>query len=90
MRNYCRLPFWALMLVGMASIGIIYPTASAAPGTYDPNPWLEDLGETRVALATKYANLDWVVLEHETNLTALFNQAQEHIKSASPGRALHL
>ena len=40
----------------------------AAPAVaFDGTAWREDLAQVRETLATKYANLEWVVFDHETD-----------------------
>jgi hypothetical protein len=58
--------------------------ANCAAGTasYDSKPWLEDLEQTREALSTKYANLEWVVIEREVDLESLFTDAKAQLQSA--------
>jgi hypothetical protein len=41
------------------------------------------LEQTRAALAAKYANLEWLALERETDLTALFADTKTRISNAS-------
>jgi hypothetical protein len=61
------------------------PPASAAGAAtpYDARPWLADLEQTRTALADRYANLEWVVFEHETNLALLFADTKLRVNSAA-------
>jgi hypothetical protein len=59
------------------------PVAIVFPTSFDTKPWLDDLNETQQALATKYANLEWVVFERELNLAALFEETKQRILSAS-------
>src|SRR5580658_6500911 len=61
---------------------LMAPAVAFAMAPYDPKPWLEDLAQVRDALLTKYANLEWVVLEREVNLKLLFDDAKAHIESA--------
>jgi hypothetical protein len=49
---------------------------------FDRTPWLEDLAQVRQALATKYANLEWVVFDHETDLQKLFAETETRIEKA--------
>lgn len=63
--------------------GAIASAQPALPAAYDPAPWLQDLDQTRQALATKYANLEWAVFEHETDMTALFSETTQRIETAS-------
>jgi Peptidase family S41 len=71
------------MLIGMSVIIFIAPSIAAAAPVYDPKPWLEDLEQTREALSTKYANLEWVVIEREIDLASLFAEAKAQLQSAA-------
>ena len=65
-------------------------TASAAAGTFEPKPWIDDLEQVKEALATKYANLEWAVFEREMDLQKLFADTQgriEHATNESEARA---
>src|SRR5476649_1986694 len=54
------------------------------PAPFELKPWLEDLDQVREAVATKYANLEWVVLEREIDLAALSAaEAITQLQSAS-------
>jgi len=57
------------------------PLSRAAPAPFEHKPWLEDLNQVREAIATKYANLDWVVVEREVDLPALFADAKARIET---------
>ena len=72
MRIVCAIGLMALCLHG----------ANAA-SSFDPTPWREDLAQAREAVSTKYANLEWLVLEREVDLPALFADAEASINSAS-------
>ena len=71
------------MLFGIASTGFVPCAAAASQPAFDPKPWLEDLAQAQEALSTKYANLEWVVFEHEIDLTALFAETKARVESAS-------
>jgi hypothetical protein len=58
-------------------------TYAASPTSYDSRSWLEDLEQTRGALSTKYANLEWVVMEREVDLESLFTDAKTQLQSAT-------
>jgi Peptidase family S41 len=73
----------ASILVGLSATIFIAPTVAAAPPSYDPKPWLEDLEQTREALSTKYANLEWVVIEREIDLASVFTDAKAQLQSAA-------
>jgi hypothetical protein len=57
--------------------------AIASGNAFEATPWLEDLDQTQQALATKYANLEWVVSERELNLATLFAETRQKIEAAS-------
>jgi hypothetical protein len=63
--------------------GFFAATFAATFPSFDPKPWLEDLEQTREALGTKYANLEWVVIEREINLESLFTDAKSQLQSAT-------
>jgi Peptidase family S41 len=67
----------------VVAVSLMISWASARPTAFDPAPWLADLNQTQQALAAKYANLEWVVFEHETNLAALFTETRQRIVAAS-------
>lgn len=54
---------------------------------FDAKPWLADLSQAQEALATKYANLEWVAFERELNLTAIFAETRQRIEAASNAAA---
>jgi hypothetical protein len=83
MPSYLSVAGLAAILIGMSVTTLIAPTLAAAPLTYDPKPWLEDLEQTREALSTKYANLEWVVIEREIDLDSLFADAKAQLQSAA-------
>lgn len=58
-------------------------SVTGAPPSFDPRPWLEDLNQVRDALATKYANLEWAVVERELDLPALFADARMRLQSVT-------
>jgi hypothetical protein len=64
-----------VLVVSMAAFG-----ADAPP--FDPQPWLADLQQIQEALAEKYANLEWQVLERETDLAGLFAQTERAVRDA--------
>ena len=73
-----------------ASLAILFGTASFFAPTFattsppfDPKPWLDDLEQVREAIATKYVNLEWVVIEREINLESLFTDAKSQLQSAT-------
>lgn len=68
-----------------ASLGFIvfaFVSVGAVP-VFDPKPWVEDLGQVKEALATKYANLEWAVFDREVDLQKLFADTQARIENAT-------
>jgi hypothetical protein len=70
-------------LVSAATFAQSTTTQAKDDSAYDPAPWLQDLTQIEDALATKYANLEWLVFEHETDLTQLFDDTGKRISSAT-------
>jgi hypothetical protein len=72
--------------LGAATLGaallLVRPTLSE-PTSFDPKPWLEDLDQARDAVATKYANLEWLALEREVDLSALFADTRHRVEAAA-------
>jgi Peptidase family S41 len=66
----------------LASV-ILMLAARAMAGAFEPQPWIDDLGQVKEALATKYANLEWAVFEREVDLQRLFAETQERIEHAT-------
>ncbi|HEY4446393.1 MAG TPA: S41 family peptidase [Steroidobacteraceae bacterium] len=62
---------------------MVFSLSVNALPSFDPKPWQEDLEQAREAFATKYANLEWLVLEREIDLPSLFVDAKARIESAS-------
>jgi Peptidase family S41 len=58
------------------------PAAAPAPTAFDPGPWLLDLEEIRSAIATKYANLEWQVVDRGVDLEQLFARARQRLEQA--------
>jgi hypothetical protein len=62
---------------------LIVPPTLSEPAGFDPKPWLEDLDQAREAVATKYANLEWLVLEREVDVSALFADTRHRVEAAA-------
>jgi hypothetical protein len=71
-----------LMFMAGVTIGSISIAANNPP-VYDPKAWLQDLDQAQDAFATKYANLEWAVVEHEVDLAGLFADAKAQLQLAS-------
>jgi len=66
---------------------LLLPAASAVVSAQtlaplDRQAWLDDLGEARTALSTKYAGLEWEVFERDVDLSAIFATAEDRIAHA--------
>jgi hypothetical protein len=61
----------------------VMPMHGFSMAAFDPRPWLEDLQQVREALLTKYANLEWVVIEREVNLESLFASTTSRLEAAT-------
>jgi hypothetical protein len=70
-----------LIAVAPAQSGDAIKTGSGT--AFDARPWLDDLNQTQQAVATKYANLEWVVFERELDLAVLFAETKKRIEVAS-------
>ena len=79
----CQILSVFLLIVGIGVSSAFSTKAWPATDSFDPKPWLEDLDQARGAFATKYANLEWAVLEREIDLSALFADAKAQLRSAS-------
>jgi hypothetical protein len=74
------------LLLGAATLSaalLLVPPTLSEPIGFDPKPWLEDLDQAREAVATKYANLEWLALEREVDLPALFADTRHRVESAA-------
>jgi hypothetical protein len=67
----------------MTVVTLSLTSAAESPAPFDAKPWLEDLEQARTAVATRYANLEWVVLEREVDLSALFAATRAQLLAAS-------
>jgi hypothetical protein len=73
----------ARILLISAAIALIGATAS-----FETEPWLEDLDQTRDAFTKEYANFDWAVFQRQADLSRLFDETRERILVArSEGEA---
>ena len=73
------LPLWCAL--ALAASPERHAARDVSP--FDPTPWLEDLAQVREAVATKYANIEWVVFSRELNLTVLFDETAQRIRLAT-------
>jgi hypothetical protein len=62
---------------------LLLSAAASASDSFDLKPWLEDLDQAQEAFGTKYANLEWAVVEREIDLSALFADARAQLQSAA-------
>jgi hypothetical protein len=56
--------------------------AVASEPSWSAQPWLEDLEAFRDAMATKYANRDWLTKDRGFNLDRTFERGAERLKTA--------
>lgn len=75
------------ILTAAAAIAVVAGASLADARTYDPRPWLDDLDQARGAFAAKYANLEWAVFDRQQDISALFADTAERIKSATDDEA---
>ncbi len=71
------------VIFGVICISFTCWTTAATPLTFDPKPWLQDLEQVKEAFSTKYANFEWLVFEHESDLNGLFADTRARIESVS-------
>jgi hypothetical protein len=72
----------AAFLAGAAPAAVQPAPAEAPAAAWSPEPWLADLAQARVALTTRYANLEWLLTEREVDLDALFARAEAALRGA--------
>lgn len=72
-----------MRVVGVIGLMLVFTASAKASPSFDAKPWQEDLEQTRKAVSTKYANLEWLVLERELDLPSLFAEARARLDSAS-------
>ncbi len=60
----------------------LFATGASAAPAFDPKPWLADLDEMRAALSTRYANLEWLVVDRGADLNEYFARAKRRIERA--------
>jgi len=75
---------------GLACVQHPVRASGSAASAFDARRWLNDLDQTQQVLATKYANLEWAILEREVDIPALFADARgriERARSAAEARA---
>ncbi|HEY0115349.1 MAG TPA: S41 family peptidase [Allosphingosinicella sp.] len=58
------------------------PPAPAPAPAWSVEPWLQDLAQARTAIETKYANLDYLIVEREFDLGGLFDRAAAALRGA--------
>jgi hypothetical protein len=67
-------------VAAIAAILLGGSAGSAQTSSWSPQPWLEDLAQARTAIETKYANLEWLLIEREFDLAGLFARAEAAIR----------
>lgn len=69
---------------------LLTATLAGRDSTWNPAPWLEDLAAIRVALATSYANLDWIARSRRLDLPALASDAERRVRLAGSDAAARM
>jgi hypothetical protein len=78
--------------ITLCAISLLLPAAVVSAQTLAPfnrQAWLEDLGEVRTALSTKYAGLEWEVFERDVDLNQIFATAEGRIAHAGSDWEAH-
>jgi hypothetical protein len=81
-RRNTLLALAALALLMLASFNIAVASSADDSAPFNPQPWLEDLDQARVAFTEKYADLEWEVFEHGVDLSAVFAETRARVKEA--------
>jgi hypothetical protein len=80
----------ALALLMFARFNIRVASSADDSAAFNPQPWLEDLDQARVAFTEKYADLEWEVFEYGVDLSAVFaecdSECEDRIKSWATDR----
>lgn len=66
----------------IASGFFMFLLAAASP-TWNPDPWLADLGQVRAAIDEDYPNRDWLIGEREVSLDRWFDRTAEAIRAGN-------
>jgi len=87
MRTRCSSAAFAVCCALLAALPAAFAAAPAAPPApaFDSQPWLEDLGQIRTAVATKYANLQWQVAERGVDLIVIRESTEGLFASMGKG-----
>lgn len=84
MRLFIRAPAGSTKTVSLfLATVVLVLAANATAGAFEPQPWITDLAQVKVALTTKYANLEWAVFERELDMPQLFAETQERLERAT-------
>lgn len=75
-----RLPLLAALTLAITTPA--FAQTSQGP-TYDAEGWVADLQQTREAMGSHYANLQWAVSEREAPLGALFAAGEQRLRAAN-------
>jgi len=67
-----------------AAMAAVALWAVAAPAlAYDPAPWIQDARQIRVALDTRYPNIEWLKVDRGLNLDSSFQALEGGLEKAS-------
>jgi Peptidase family S41 len=74
-------------LLSFAILVFLSVPGRASSASFDPSPWVEDLGQARQAFHEKYANWDWAEGERGVKIDALFDDLEQRLRKAPDERA---
>jgi hypothetical protein len=69
----------AALFIAVSTFGGLAP---ADPSHFDGAAWIADLEQMRAAIATRYANYDWLTHERGIDLDSLFKESAERLRHA--------
>lgn len=70
------------LAVFAAVFAFAHPVAAQTPAAFDVTGWVADLHQTREAMSSHYANLEWAVVEREAPLASMFARAERRLSAA--------
>jgi hypothetical protein len=70
----------AALFIAASTFGGLAP---AEPSHFDGAAWIADLDQMRTAIATDYANYDWLTHERGIDLDSLFEESAERLRHAN-------
>jgi hypothetical protein len=68
--------------MAMTLLAALPSAAAASEPSWSPQPWIEDLDAFRDAMATKYANREWLTKDRGFNLDRTFDRGADRLRTA--------